>query len=324
MAMRMKNTPKVVTMYYLPRDVDYEAWNVRSHHRRAARVVDTIKSGEIFFVSDTYESRNGEKWLKVVQISKRSCREGWAHNSEGILRPVGDLQHDAIAGINYVLPKFLHYDSWNVRASQRIGSRVIRVIRAGEPFLVTKRVQRGSEEWLKLDRGGWAKNVNGILRPVVGGETLFAPLEVSSSSPSRRSERLRKHREDSVPPTMPPPLKKFKSMTARRAFEAMTELNKCRETLQRLQELYARANKARDRATRNRLLSVFRAKRGKEQMVEMSQRIERLNAELELCGSSREEVEATLSPRESCSEGDKFTFSEEDSMMKAPPLVRGV
>lgn len=263
--------------------------------------------------------------LKVVQISKRSCREGWCHNTEGILRPVGDLQHDAIAGINYVLPKFMHYDSWNVRASQKLGSPVVRVIRAGEPFLVTKRVRRGGEEWLKVDRG-WAKNLNGILRPVVGGETLFAPLEVSSSSPTRRSERLRKQlRDDSAPELPPPPLKKFKSMTARRAFEAVTELKKCRETLQRLQEMCARANNARDRATRNRLHSVFRAKRGKEHMVELSQRIERLNAELELCGSSREEVEATLSPRESDTGddgvGDKFTFTEEDAM-KAPPLVR--
>ena len=65
--MATNNAPKV-TMWYLPKDVDYVLWNVRSNHRRAASVVDTIKAGEIFFVSDMYESRNGEKWLKVVQI----------------------------------------------------------------------------------------------------------------------------------------------------------------------------------------------------------------------------------------------------------------
>ena len=74
----MKNAPKV-TMWYLPRDVDYEAWNVRSNHRLPEW---WTRQSRDLFVSDTYESRNGEKWLKVVQISKRSCREGWAHNSE--------------------------------------------------------------------------------------------------------------------------------------------------------------------------------------------------------------------------------------------------
>jgi len=263
--MATNNAPKV-TMWYLPKDVDYVLWNVRSNHRRAASVVDTIKAGEIFFVSDMYESRNGEKWLKVVQIGmfffvcvcmcilssvdilhththtgNRSCNEGWCNVTEGILRPVGDLQDDAIAGINYVLPKFLSYDSWNVRASPKSTSRVISVIKAGEPFLVTKRVQpRGtSAEWLKLDRGGWCQNLRGMLRPVVGGQTLFQPLEVSSTS-SRRSERLRRrhHDHDEKPPVLPPTLKKFKSMTARRAFEAVTELRNCRETLQRIQEMY--------------------------------------------------------------------------------------
>lgn len=181
-----------------------------------------------------------------------------------------DRQQHQHRRIIYVLPRFTKYDSWNVRRVPRDGAEIVDVVRSGEPFAVVEVVETSesrSTSWLRRERGGWLKNIDETLRPVVRGKVVRKPLCVREERPPR-----------------PPSLKRFKSLAEKQVFEVKIELDDRRRELESLQRAYSRINNARDEVTRRRLSAVFVAKRGKDRMVRLSRRIEHLRSMLELRG----------------------------------------
>ena len=130
--METKNAPKV-TMWYL-QGCGLRGMECTSESSNAARVVD-VKSGEIFFVSDTYVSRNGENassldfapYRQTTKFNTKHSLKSFKYRNDrverlvsqhrGILRPVGDLLttrlQESICFTKFAL-RFL-----NVRASQK-------------------------------------------------------------------------------------------------------------------------------------------------------------------------------------------------------------
>jgi len=320
-----------LTAYYLPRDQNYADWRVRAEPRSDAREVAIIKAGVPFYVSD--REKDDARWLRVHQIGRRPAA-GYVDNRKGLLMRVSEgLRKNAIIGVNYVLPKFLPYDVWNVRASRSKAAKIVGAVQAGRPFCVTEVVRdaRGAE-WLKTKQG-WLDNSKKMIVPVVeGSQAAVLPRKSMALNVAQTRPKTEDPSFFSAEPPRPPMLRRFPSEGAKQAYDDIQELKQKRTELRALQARQKAFVNCADLKKRSRMSNVFRSLRGPERMAILSQDIERLTQQLEMRGANpnnlKETMEIIRSPVLSPSTARVSNVNDNDdddddiSLLKPPSLTR--